>query len=178
MQRSELAAAIRATALLQGQFQLRSGGVSAFYWDKYRFESDPRLLWAISQHLLPLLPAAFDRLAGLELGGIPLATALSLASGRPALYVRKTAKTYGTCNLVEGGYASGETVVVIEDVITSGGQVCASVQQMRDLGLVVPYVLCVIDREQGGRAAIEALGCSCTALFTQTELDSLASSPT
>jgi orotate phosphoribosyltransferase len=174
MDRQALARRIREVALLTGQFTLRSGATSTFYWDKYRFESDPVLLAAVAEGMLPLLPASYDKLAGLELGGIPLATALSLQSGKPGLYVRKAAKPYGTSNLVEGGFQAGERAVVIEDVITSGGQVCMSVEQMREIGLVVDQVVCVIDRQQGGQEAIEKVGCSLKALFTLAELEALA----
>ena len=117
-----------------------------------------------------LLPYAFDRLAGLELGGVPLATGLSLRTGKPCLYVRKEAKAYGTCNLVEGGFQPGDRVVVIEDVITTAGQVCESVGEIRERGLVVEHVVCAIDRQQGGREKIEALGCSLNAVFTLDQL--------
>jgi orotate phosphoribosyltransferase len=90
--------------------------------------------------------------------------------GKPCLYVRKAAKPYGTCNLVEGGFHPGEQVVVVEDVITTGGQVCTSVRQMRELGLIVEHLVCVVDRQQGGRENIEALGCSMASLFTLAEL--------
>lgn len=174
MLRTELAQRIKAAAYLTGEFTLRSGLVSSFYWDKYRFESDPDLLQAVAASMEELLPPDYDRLAGLELGGIPLATALSLRTGKPALYVRKEAKTYGTCNLVEGGFRRGETAVIIEDVITSGGQVVASVEEVRALGLVVNDVLCVIDRQQGGAENIGAIGCSLSSVFTLDALERLA----
>jgi orotate phosphoribosyltransferase len=176
--RTELAQRVKAAAYLTGEFTLRSGLVSSFYWDKYRFESDPVLLRAVAAALEGLLPPTYDRLAGLELGGIPLATALSLRTGKPALYVRKEAKTYGTCNLVEGGFRRGDTAVVIEDVITSGGQVVASVQEARALGLVVTDVVCVIDRQQGGAENIGAIGCSLSSVFTLAALERLAGGDT
>jgi orotate phosphoribosyltransferase len=172
--RAALAKRIKAVAYLTGQFTLRSGAISSFYWDKYRFESDPSILAAVTEAMLPILPETYDKLAGLELGGIPLATSLSLQSGKRCLYVRKEAKSYGTSNLVEGGHQQGERVVVIEDVITSGGQVVMSVQQMREVGFVVEDVVCVIDRQQGGQAAIEGIGCRLRALFTLEELEVLA----
>jgi len=174
LDRAVLARRIKEVAYLTGQFTLRSGAISSFYWDKYRFESDPSILAAVTEAMLPILPDSYDKLAGLELGGIPLATSLSLQSGKKCLYVRKEAKPYGTSNLVEGGHEPGERVVVIEDVITSGGQVVTSVQQMRDIGFVVEDVVCVIDRQQGGRQAIEAIGCSLRSLFTLAELEELA----
>jgi orotate phosphoribosyltransferase len=173
MTKVDLAKKMKAASFLTGQFTLRSGKTSSFYWDKYRFESDPVLLDAVVDELQKLLPKSFDRLAGLELGGIPLATGLSLKIGKPSLCVRKTAKTHGTCNLVEGGFQSGQTAVVVEDVITIAGQVCASVRQMRELGLRVEHVVCVIDRQQGGRANLEEIGCSLASVFTLEELERL-----
>ena len=173
MNKVELAKRIKAASYLTGQFTLRSGKISSFYWDKYRFESDPVLLQAIVAELQTRLPTYFDKLAGLELGGIPLATGLSLKTGVPCLYVRKEAKTYGTCNLVEGGFHAGETAVVVEDVITTAGQVCASVSQMRELGLIVEHVVCVIDRQQGGREKIQEIGCTLASVFTLEELERL-----
>ena len=174
MEKADLAKQIKATSFLTGQFKLRSGKNSSFYWDKYRFESDPVLLSAVVDELQKLLPASFDKLAGLELGGIPLAAGLSLKMGKPCLYVRKAAKTYGTCNLVEGGFQAGETAVVVEDVITIAGQVCTSVRQMRELGLIVQHVVCVIDRQQSGRENLKEIGCSLASVLTSDELERLA----
>ena len=173
MEKIDLAKKIKTTSFLTGQFELRSGKTSSFYWDKYRFESDPVLLTAVVDEMQKLLPASFDKLAGLELGGIPLAAGLSLKTGKPCLYVRKTAKTYGTCNLVEGGFQAGETAVVVEDVITVAGQVCTSVRQMRELGLKVQHVVCVIDRQQGGPENLKEIGCSLASVFTLEELERL-----
>ncbi|MGB2696886.1 MAG: orotate phosphoribosyltransferase, partial [Candidatus Zixiibacteriota bacterium] len=96
MEKAELAKQIKAISLLTGKFKLRSGKISSFYWDKYRFESDPLLLDAVVDEMQKLLPSSFDKLAGLELGGIPLATLLSQKTGKPCLCVRKVAKIYGT----------------------------------------------------------------------------------
>lgn len=174
MNKAELARRIKAASYLTGEFRLRSGKISPFFWDKYRFESDPVLLRAVVDELEKLLPPAFDKLAGLELGGIPLATALSLKTGKPCLYVRKTPKSYGTCNLVEGGFQPGERVVVVEDVITTGGQVYKSVMQMRALGLAVEHAICVVDCFAGGHENLERIGCTLRPLFTLDELERLA----
>ncbi|MGH2458441.1 MAG: orotate phosphoribosyltransferase [Chloroflexota bacterium] len=176
MECARLAREIRDVALLRGQFVLRSGAISSVYWDKYRFESDPTLLVAIADAMRDILPDSFDRLAGLELGGIPLATALSIATAKPCLYVRKAAKPYGTSNLVDGGFAPGERAVVVEDVVTSGGQIVTSVQQMRDLGLVVTDAICVVDRQQGGAENLATIGCALRSVFTMAELERLAHS--
>ncbi len=174
MEKRELAQRIKSISFLQGKFKLRSGKTSSFYWDKYRFESKPELLKAILEGMQELLPASFDKFAAMELGGIPLATGLSLKTGKPCLYVRKKAKNYGTCNLVEGGFNEGEKVVVIEDVITTAGQVSSSIKQMRSLGLIAEDVICIIDRQQGGTENLKKIGCSLNCLFTGEELESLA----
>jgi len=170
MNKAELGERVKAVSFLTGRFKLRSGKTSAFYLDKYRFESDPVLLSAVIDELEKLLPKSFDKIAGLELGGIPLATGLSLKIGKKCLYVRKAPKRYGTCNLVEGGFNPEERVAVVEDVVTTAGQVCKSVEQMRELGLIVQHVICVIDRQQGGREKLADIGCSLASVLTLGEL--------
>lgn len=128
------------------------------------------LLAAIVERMQRLLPQTYDKLAGMELGGIPLATALSLKCGKPCLYVRKKAKGYGTRNLVEGGFLAGETVVVVEDVITTAGQVCKSIKEMRDVGLKVNNVVCVVDRQQEGQENLQRIGCRLSSLFSLSDL--------
>ena len=105
-----------------------------------------------------MLPESYDKLAGLELGGVPLATVISLKTKKPCLFVRKTAKNYGTRNLVEGSFTKGDHAVVVEDVITTAGQVCRSVRQMREFGLEIKHVVCVLDRQQGGGENVAELG--------------------
>ncbi|RJF71126.1 orotate phosphoribosyltransferase [Deinococcus cavernae] len=170
MNRSELAHAIRDAALLSGSFTLRSGLVSDSYFDKYRFESDPRILRAVAESLAPHVPADTEYLAGLEMGGIPVVTMLSAVTGLPAVFVRKEAKAYGTCQLAEGADIAGKRLTIVEDVVTSGGAVIAAVHALRERGAVVEHVLCVIDREQGGKAALEALNLQVTALYLKTDL--------
>ena len=170
MDRSELARRIHAVAHLTGKFTLRSGAVSDEYFDKYRFEADPGLLHAIAAAMAPMVPLGIDALAGLELGGVPLATMLSQVTGVPARFVRKEAKTYGTCQLAEGGDIDGLRLLVVEDVVTSGGQVITSCGDLRDRGAVVEHALCVIDRESGGPAALKDIGVTLHPLFTMTEL--------
>ena len=171
MDKIDLAKRITACCLLKGKFKLRSGKTSPFYFDKYRFEGNPVLLEAIAEELQKLLPVSFDAFAGLELGGIPLATVLSLRTRKPCIYVRKAAKTYGTCNLVEGGVRLGEKVVVVEDVITTGGQVLESIGHLRKLGLNVSDVICVIDRQEGGLENLRRIGCSLKSVFTKEDLE-------
>jgi len=170
MDRVDLAAALFASSHLKGTFRLRSGRTASEYFDKYRFESNPTLLAAISSHLLPLVPAGTELLAGLELGGIPIATALGLRSGIPMVFVRKAAKTYGTQQLAEGADITGRQLLIVEDVLTSGGQVAMSGADLRERGAHVTDVLCVVDREEGGRDALAAVGIQVSSLFTAHEL--------
>jgi orotate phosphoribosyltransferase len=174
--RSDLARRVHQVCHLEGSFKLRSGAIASNYFDKYRFESDPRLLREIALALRPLVPANVDALAGLELGGVPIATALSRETGLPALFVRKKAKEYGTCRLAEGGDAKGRRLLVIEDVVTSGGQILLSCRELRALGAEIVGALCVIDRESGGAESLAAEGIALTALFRASELEAAARS--
>jgi orotate phosphoribosyltransferase len=167
---SQLADHIDERARLAGEFRLRSGATSNEYFDKYLFESDPQLLREIAEKLVGLLPDGVEVLAGLELGGVPLAVVASQVSGLPCVFVRKTAKTYGTCRLAEGGEVAGRRIAVIEDVVTSGGQVIESCRELRDREADIAVVLCVIDREAGGRENLAAERLDLRALFTMSQL--------
>ena len=116
------------------------------------------------------LPPGTDRVAGSELGAVPLATAASLASGLPSVLVRKAPKTYGTAKRFEGALNSGERIVLVEDVLTTGGQAIDSATALRDFGVQVVLVLAVIDREEGAAAAMREAGFELQALFTRTSL--------
>jgi orotate phosphoribosyltransferase len=170
MEREALARAIYDRTHLTGEFVLRSGAVSNEYFDKYRFESDPTMLRAIAEALAELVPPGTDALAGLELGGVPLATMLSQVTGLPAYFVRKEAKTYGTCQLAEGGELAGLRLLVVEDVVTSGGQVITSCGDLRARDAVVEHAVCVIDRESGGPEGLGEIGVELHALYTMSEL--------
>jgi len=172
--RDTLARTIYERTHLTGEFRLRSGAVSNEYFDKYLFESDPSLLRAIGEALVPLLPPGTDALAGLELGGVPLATMLSQLTGLPALFVRKEAKTYGTCRLAEGGELDGRRLTVVEDVVTSGGQVVTSCGDLRERGALVEQAVCVIDREAGGAKNLAEVDVDLRALYTMSQLERAA----
>lgn len=146
-ERTQLAKRIYEVSYLEGEFTLRSGQTSNVYFDKYRFESDPTILKEIVHQMLPLIPEGTEVLAGLELGGIPVATMLSAESGIPATFVRKKAKEYGTCRISEGADVEGKVVVIVEDVVTTGGQIIESARELRALGALVSTVLCVIERD-------------------------------
>ena len=168
--RMALARRIVARAHLTGRFTLRSGATADDYFDKYAFEADPRLLREIAEELSLLLPDRADAVAGLELGGVPLATVLSQVCGLPTVFVRKQAKTYGTSRLAEGIEIQGKRLVLIEDVITTAGQVIESTCELRERGAHVETVLCVIDREAGGTDRLAEQGLRLRSLFTMAEL--------
>ncbi|OFZ31862.1 MAG: orotate phosphoribosyltransferase [Bdellovibrionales bacterium RIFCSPHIGHO2_01_FULL_40_29] len=155
MNHSELAKKIDAICHLKGDFLLRSGTRSHEYFDKYRFESQPTLLREIAEQMKSLIPPGTEALAALEMGGIPIGTALSLATGIPCAFIRKEAKEYGTCQFAEGFEIKGKKLCLIEDVITSGGQVLLSTDDLRNEGAIVEHVLCVINR--GGAEAVSKL---------------------
>jgi orotate phosphoribosyltransferase len=169
MEIDELARRVSAVARLTGEFQLRSGLTADTYFDKYQFESDPVLLQAIAAEMLGLIPPGTDILAGLELGGVPVATALSIASGLPAVFVRKIAMTYGTAKLAEGPSIDERNVLVVEDVVTTGGQLIVSTNELRERGAIITTAVCVIDREQGGTEALAAAGIALRSVFKRSD---------
>ena len=170
----DLARRVYQASHLTGTFVLRSGATSSEYFDKYRFESDPRLLRELAEAMAGLLPAGADGLAGLELGGVPLATVLSQVTGLRAGFVRKQAKPYGTRRLAEGFDVDGRRLVVVEDVVTSGGAVVDSCRALRAEGAEVAVAVCVIDREAGGPANLADIGVELRPLFTMTQLNAAA----
>ena len=173
MTHDELGRALREHAYLEGDFVLRSGKRSRYYLDKYRFETRPELLEALGARIAATVaevePGA-ARLAGPELGAVALAAAASLASRLPFLIVRKEAKGYGTGNRLEGVFEPGETVCLVEDVVTSGGAALEAVQALREAGLECRNVVCVVDREEGGGDALARLAVRLRPLFRASEL--------
>ncbi|HKP19273.1 MAG TPA: orotate phosphoribosyltransferase [Gaiellaceae bacterium] len=173
MDDAALLGALRRHAYLEGDFVLRSGKRSRYYLDKYRFETVPEVLEALGERLAAkaaeVEPGA-ARLAGPELGAVALATAASLASRLPFLIVRGRAKAYGTANRIEGAFEPGEHVVLIEDVVTSGGAAADAVRALRQADLVCRTAVCVIDREEGGVDALARLGVRLHPLFRAADV--------
>lgn len=156
MDKAELAKRVVEVSLRRGEFKLRSGQTSNVYFDKYQFEALPDLLREIAKQLAPLVPPDTELLAGLELGGVPIATALSFETGLPVAFVRKQAKSYGTCLIAEGAALQGKRVCIIEDVITTGGAVVDSARELREAGALLDVVLSVIFRGEGKDRLAEA----------------------
>ncbi|MEV6415745.1 orotate phosphoribosyltransferase [Kribbella sp. NPDC051718] len=172
MEISELAERIYRSSHLTGEFVLRSGITATEYFDKYRFEADPVLLDAVAEAMVPLVPAGTEVLAGLEMGGIPVVTALGRHTGLPCAFVRKEAKTYGTCRLAEGAEVAGRQVLIVEDVVTKGGQIVLSTQELRALGAQISEAVCVIDRQLGGTETLAADGIKLISLLTAADFAS------
>jgi len=170
MTRSELAQAIRDAAYLEGDFILSSGRRSRYYLDKYLFCTDPALLREIARALAAKLPPAFDVLAGVELGAVPLVTALALEAGRPFVIVRKQAKDYGTSKLFEGRLAQGQRVVLVEDVLTTAAQAIDAAKRLRAFGAEVVKVLYVVDRQEGASENLAAADLVAEPLFVKADL--------
>lgn len=166
-----LARDVAAIATLRGSFRLRSGQMADIYFDKYRFEGDPALLKRVAQAMLALVPPETQVLAGLELGGVPIATAMALESGLPAAFVRKEAKSYGTCLAVEGSDVSGKHVLLVEDVISTGGAIADAVPLVEAAGATIIGVVCAIWRGEGAPAIRDRPGLPVFAAFTQADLE-------
>jgi orotate phosphoribosyltransferase len=156
---------------LSGKFLLRSGQVADEYFDKYLFESDPHLLGRIVDRMVPLIPPNTEILGGLELGGVPLSTMLSSRTGLPTLFIRKRAKEYGNRRLAEGCKPTGRVVVLVEDVITTGGAVREAAEALRALGATVTHVVCAVDRSIPGSEPLLQDGITINSVLTKALLD-------
>jgi uridine monophosphate synthetase len=154
-----------------GEFTLKSGSTSPIYFDLRLLAGLPKLLSRAAEAYLPLLGGlTYDRLAAVPYAGLPIGTALALAAGRPLVYPRKERKEYGTGAAVEGGFAPGETVLLLDDLATTGGSKLEAIQTLRAEGLRVTDVAVLIDREGGARKELARLGCRLHAVFTLTLL--------
>ena len=176
MENESLWKLLMAVAYLEGDFVLRSGKRSRYYLDKYLFETEPRVLRGIVHEMAMMIRnqlatgEEFQRLAAPELGGVILGAGLSLELGLPLLLVRKQSKEYGTTKRIEGHWVPEERVALVEDIVTSGGAAIMAAEALREAGLVVEDLFCVVDRQEGGVEAAAAAGLTLRPLFTSSEL--------
>lgn len=176
MEKQELGRLLLHAAYLEGDFVLRSGKRSKYYLDKYLFETEPMVLRGIVHEMAMMIRndlasgREYDRIAAPELGAVVLGGGLSLELGMPLVLVRKQSKEYGTTKRIEGRLEPDERIVVVEDIVTSGGAAISAVEALREAGAVVTDLYCVVDREEGGREAARESGLELHPLFTSSEL--------
>ena len=170
-EREALARDLVAASYLKGDFVLRSGKRSTRYFDKFLFETDPRLLKRIGRHLAGLVPKGTERLAAPELGAVLLGGAVSMELDLPLLLVRKEPKGYGTARQIEGEFADADVVTLIEDVVTTGGEALRAVDVLRSAALEVVRIVAVLDREEGADTEIGSVGIPYSPLFRISELE-------
>jgi orotate phosphoribosyltransferase len=171
MDRAELVRRIKETAYLEGEFTLRSGRKSNYYLDKYLFETQPDILRALGEQFAAFATPATTRIAGAELGGVSLAAATSMISGLPFVIIRNQKKDYGTSKPYEGQLEECETILLVEDIATTGGQVLEAARFLQDeFGCTVERIVAVIDRQEGARENIEGAGFAFDSLFTKADL--------
>ncbi len=170
MTHRELAERVRGAAYLEGEFTLRSGRKSTFYLDKYLFETQPEILRELGTAFASRATARTTLIAGAELGGVALAAAASMASGKPFVIIRNAKKDYGTSKMFEGKLSRGDVVLLVEDVATTGGQVLEAAKVIREAGASVEKIVAVIDRGEGARENIEKAGFVFEAILTAEDL--------
>ena len=170
MNRTDLARRIRESAYLEGDFTLRSGRKSKYYLDKYLFETQPDILRALGDLFATSVRPTTTLIAGAELGGVALAAAASMACGKPFVIIRNAKKDYGTSKPYEGKLTDGDSVLLVEDIATTGGQVLEAAKFILSIGAKVERIVAVIDRQEGARENIESAGFVFESLFTKADL--------
>ena len=166
----ELFDLISEVSLLRGDFTLRSGRKSKYYLDKYLFEADPIVLRELGERFAKHATPATTRIAGAELGGVALAASTSMASGLPMVIIRNAKKDYGTKKMYEGKIEPNDTVLLVEDIATTGGQVLEAAKTITETGAKVEKIVAVIDRQEGAQENIESAGYVFESLMTKTDL--------
>ena len=170
MTREELLARIKETAYLEGDFTLRSGKKSKYYLDKYLFETCPDILKALGEEFAKFVTDDVTLIAGAELGGVALAAATSMATGKKWVIIRNSKKGYGTSKMHEGVINEGDVVLLVEDIATTGGQVIEAAKIISEAGATVKKIVCTIDRKQGAGENIAEAGFEFDSIMTKDDL--------
>lgn len=170
MTKNELSKRIKETAYLEGDFTLRSGKKSKYYLDKYLFETCPDILKALGEEFAEYVTDDVTLIAGAELGGVALAAATAMQTGKNWLIIRNSKKGYGTGKMVEGVLKPGDVVLLVEDIATTGGQVLEAAKIITEAGAKVKKIVCVIDRKQGAAENITSAGFDFDSIFTKNDL--------
>jgi len=171
---SEISRALEECGALQfGDFTLASGAKSDYYINIKKASTNPKVLYLMSQLMAEKMQKENirpDRIAGIVLGSIPLAAALSMATGIPYIMLRKEQKEHGTKGLIEGDLEPGDKVLVVEDVITTAGSSVKAISVLRENGATVTEVMAVVDREGGGTENLKEIGVSLISLIKGSEI--------
>jgi len=176
--RGDLLELLKASGALRfGTFTLASGKTSPYYVDIKKAITRPEILRAIGRGIAKYAHRA-DRIAGVELGAVPIAAVVALETGKPYVMVRKDRREHGTSKDYEGDLVAGDRLLFVEDVVTTGGTLLRAVERMRAAGADVTEVVAVVDREEGGKEALAAIGVTLRALVTSAELMQVAKSGT
>lgn len=170
MTKQELAKKVKEASYLEGDFVLRSGKRSKYYLDKYLFETKPEILKALGAEFSKHVTADVTLIAGAELGGVALAAATAMESGKNWIIVRNSKKDYGTSKMVEGILKAGDVVLLVEDIATTGGQVLEAAKIITEAGAKVKKIVAVIDRKQGARENITSAGYDFESILTKEDL--------
>ncbi|MEN6385611.1 MAG: orotate phosphoribosyltransferase [Phycisphaerales bacterium] len=170
MTKQELAKRVKETSYLEGDFTLRSGKKSKYYMDKYLFETQPDILKALGDEFAKHATDDVNLIAGAELGGVALAAATAMATGKKWIIVRNSKKDYGTSKMVEGVLKAGDVVLLVEDIATTGGQVLEAAKIITEAGAKVKKIVAVIDRKQGAAENITAAGYKFESILTKDDL--------
>ncbi len=170
MTRDELIKRVKETSYLEGDFTLRSGKKSKYYMDKYLFETCPDILKALGAEFAKHVSDDVTLIAGAELGGVALAAATAMETGKNWIIVRNSKKGYGTSKMVEGALKEGDVVLLVEDIATTGGQVLEAAKIITDAGATVKEIVCVIDRKQGAEENITGAGYKFDSIMTKDDL--------
>ena len=170
MTREQLIKRIKETAYLEGDFVLRSGKRSKYYLDKYLFETCPDILKGLGDEFGKYVTEDVTLIAGAELGGVALAAATAMATGKNWIIVRNSKKGYGTGKMVEGILRADDVVLLVEDIATTGGQVLEAAKIITGAGAKLKKIVCVIDRKQGAEENITSAGYNFESILTKEDL--------